>query len=70
MKAKENVKNDEINLQADTLADLPLDNEKAAQTRAGSGSVTLLGPPATSEEKKIEGFSAFPGFLGGVNVGG
>ena len=59
----------EDDIQTATLADLPLDNEQAEQTRAGSGAVTLIGPP-TSEEKKVESFSAFPGFLGGVNVAG
>ena len=65
---KQEVVEDEI--QTAALADLPLESEPAEQTRAGSGSVTLIGPPATSEGKKVETFSAFPGFKGGVNVGG
>ena len=35
MKAKGNVKNDEINLQADTLADLPVTDEQADETKGG-----------------------------------
>ena len=54
--------------QTAALPDLPLDSEHAEQTRAGSGVVSPLGPPATSEEKKLDSFLAFPGFTGGVSV--
>ncbi len=36
MKAKENVKNNDINLQADTLIDLPVTDEQADETRGGT----------------------------------
>jgi hypothetical protein len=35
MKAKENVKNNDINLQADTLPDLPATDEQADKTKGG-----------------------------------
>ena len=36
MKAKEHAKNDDINLQADALTDLPVTDEQAEQTKAGA----------------------------------
>lgn len=36
MKAKENVKNNDINLRADTLADLPVTDEQADETKGGA----------------------------------
>ncbi len=38
MKAKENVKNDNLNLQADTLTNLPLADEQADETKGGNAS--------------------------------
>jgi len=35
MNGQENVKNDEINLQADILRDLPVADEQADETKAG-----------------------------------
>ena len=35
MKAKEKVKNNDINLQADNLADLPVTDEQADETKGG-----------------------------------
>jgi len=40
MKAKENVRNDDINLQTGALTDLPVTDERAYETRGGSGSGT------------------------------
>lgn len=39
MNAQANIKNDEINLQSDTLTDLPVADEQAVETKGG----TLLG---------------------------
>jgi len=48
MKAKEKINNDEINLQADALTDLPVAEELAEETKAGvlqggAGRDVLLG---------------------------
>jgi hypothetical protein len=37
MNAQDHIKNDEIDLQADALNDLPVTDEQANQTRAGAG---------------------------------
>ena len=49
------------------LIDLPLGSEQAEQTKAGSGVVTIIGPPAKEETKAIQPFG---GFNGGVRVAG
>ena len=40
MKAKENVRNDDINLQTGALTSLPVADEQADETKGGSGSGT------------------------------
>jgi len=37
MKAQEKIRNDEINLQADTLTDLPVTDEQADEAKGGDG---------------------------------
>ena len=44
MSQKENCKD---KVQTTELADLPLANEHAEETKAGSGDVAFIGPPAT-----------------------
>ena len=54
---EENVMNQKQPLEAGTasamLTDLPLPGEEAEQAKAGSGGVTLIGPPETVEPKKV-----------------
>ena len=38
MKAQEKIKNDEINLQSETLTDLPVADEQAQQAKGGADS--------------------------------
>jgi hypothetical protein len=41
MNAQANIKNDEINLQSDTLTDLPVTDEQAQQAKGGADSTTV-----------------------------
>ena len=51
----------EDDIQTATLADLPLTGEQAEKATAGGGVVEFIGPPATSELKKVgTGSVVFP----------
>jgi hypothetical protein len=41
VKAQPKIKNDEINLQSETLADLPVTDEQAQQAKGGADSTTV-----------------------------